>query len=567
VFAAPRRQQRLYKLVGIFPAHHGTDNTEGQPLHSILIRDGMLIDGTGAPAVPMDLTIDGAKITGIHKRAEAKALMNIDAAGKFVCPGFVDIHSHSDIHLLANPLAESKIMQGVTTELVGNCGGSAAPLVGTAKTAMREYAEHLDVKVDWTTMDEYLLRLNNIRTSVNVCTLVGAETVRKSVLGDKDVQPSGEELDQMRGLVADAMLQGAFGISSGLIYAPGCYATTEELIALASTAASFGGMYASHIRGEGRTLVKAVAEAIRIGREAHARVEISHHKACGPANWGKVKDTLEMITQARAEGVDVAFDVYPYTASCTSLDTILPPWAREGGKNAVISRLQDPVLRARIVKELETPSEDWEAVAAETDWENITLVDFRNERNKRFENKSVASIAREMGKNPTEMALELICDERLQVSAIFHEINEDDVLRVISNPLGVIGSDGCAEKPYGPNSGAATHPRAYGTFPRVLRKYAIDGAAFSVEEAVRKMTSTPAERIGLEDRGVLAKGMAADVVVFDPSSVRDRATFENSHMYPEGMEHVIVNGALTVKNGKHTKERNGLVLRHKPAIS
>ena len=536
-------------------------------MHSILIRGGMLVDGTGAPAVPMDLTIDGTKITGICRRAEAKAMMDIDAAGMVVCPGFVDIHSHSDIHLLANPLAESKIMQGVTTELVGNCGGSAAPLLGTAKMAMKEFAEHLYVDVDWTTMDEYLLRLNNMRTSVNVCTLVGAETVRKCVLGDMNVQPTKDKLDQMRSLVADSMLQGAFGISSGLIYAPGCYATTEELIALASTAASFGGMYASHIRGEGRTLVKAVAEAIRIGRESHARVEISHHKACGLANWGKVNETLEMITQARAEGVDVAFDVYPYTASCTSLDTILPPWAREGGKEAVIARLQDPVLRAKIAKELETPSEDWEAVAAESGWENVTLVDFKKQENKHFENRSVASIAKETGKNPTDVALELILDERLQVSAIFHEINEDDVLKVISNPLGAIGSDGCAEKPYGPSSDSATHPRAYGTFPRVLRRYVIDKSAFSMEEAVRKMTSAPAERIGLEDRGVLAKGMAADVVAFDTSKIRDCATFENSHAYPEGIEYVIVNGVLTVEKGRHTMERNGLVLRHKPTMA
>lgn len=536
-------------------------------MHGILITGGMLVDGTGAPAVPMDLAIDGAKITGIFKRAEAKAMMCIDAKGMIVCPGFVDIHSHSDMHLLANPLAESKIMQGVTTELVGNCGTSAAPLLGTARTAAEEAGENLSVEVDWTTVDEYMLRLNNMRTSVNACMLVGAETIRKSVLGDKDVRPTKDQLDLMRSLVGDAMLQGAFGVSSGLIYAPGCYADTEELIALASIAASFGGMYASHIRGEGRTLVKAVAEAIEIGRESHARVEISHHKACGQANWGKVRETLGMILQARAEGVDVAFDVYPYTASCTSLDSILPPWAREGEKEAVLARLKDPSLRARIITELQTPSDEWEAVAAETGWESITLVDFKNNHNKRFENKSVSTIAKELGKDPTETALDLISDERLRVSAIFHEINEEDVLRVITDPLSVIGSDGCAEKPYGPNSESATHPRAYGTFPRVLRRYAIDKAALSIEEAIRKMTSAPAGRIGLEDRGTLAKGMAADVVIFDPSKVRDKATFEDSHRYPEGIEYVIVNGVLTVELGKHTKERNGQVIRHKPAVA
>ena len=515
----------------------------------------------------MDLSVDGSKITGIHKRAEAKALMKIDATGMIVCPGFIDIHSHSDVHLLANPMAESKIMQGVTTELVGNCGTSAAPLLGSARTAAIEVGEDLYVDINWTTTDEYLLRLHNLRTSVNVCTLVGAETVRKCILGDSDIQPSNAKLDQMRSLVADAMLQGAFGLSSGLIYAPGCYATTEEIIALATTAASFGGFYASHIRGEGRTLAKAVEEAIRIGRESHARVEISHHKVCGLSNWGKVKETLAMIMEARAEGIDVAYDLYPYTASSTSLDAILPPWAREGGKEAVISRLQDPELRSRIAKELETPSDEWEAIAAESDWEQIVLIDFKRNGNKRFENRSVASVAKELGKRPVDVALDLICDERLQVSAFFHEISEDDVLTVMSNPLGAIGSDGCAEKPYGPNSGSTCHPRAYGTFPRVLRNYAIDKQAISIEEAIRKMTSAPAERIGLPNRGLLAKGYAADIVVFDPARIRDRATFKNSHMYPEGIEYVIVNGVATVERGKHTMERNGLVVRHKPAVA
>jgi N-acyl-D-amino-acid deacylase len=526
----------------------------------------MLVDGTGAPAAPMDMTIDGSKITGIHKRGEAKGLVNIDAKGKIVCPGFIDIHSHSELHLLANPLAESKIMQGVTTELVGNCGSSAAPVMGTVRASLEEYADELCVDVDWTTIDEYLLRLNNLRISVNVCTLVGAETVRRAVLGDDDVKPSTEKLDMMRALVGDAMLQGAFGLSSGLIYAPGCYATTDELVALASTAASLGGMYASHIRGEGRTLVKAVAEAIQIGRESHARVEISHHKACGQENWGKVRETIDMIMQARAEGIDVAYDVYPYTASCTSLDSILPPWVREGGKDSVIARLRDPEMRARIIKELQTPSEEWESIAADTEWDSITLVNFKNPENRKFENQSVLKIAREMGKEPADLALDMMCDERLRVSAIFHEINEEDVLRVISNPLSIIGSDGCAEKPYGPNSDSAVHPRAYGTFPRVLRSYAIDSSTLSVEEAVRKMTSMPAERIGLVDRGILAKGMAADIVVFDPQKVRDCATYENSHRYPEGIEHVIVNGGLTVENGEHTKERNGIVLRHRSSI-
>ena len=304
-------------------------------------------------------------------------------------------------------------------------------------------------------------------------------------------------------------------------------------------------------------------EAIRIGREAHVRVEISHHKACGESNWGKVRETISMIEKARAEG-DV--DVYPYTASCTTFDSILPPWVREGAKDEVLSRLKDKDLRGRIAEELQTKSDSWEAIAAENDWDKIVLVDFKTPENKRFENKSMLQIAKALGTEPVDAALEIMVRENLEVSAIFHEINEDDVVTVISNSLSSIGSDGSAEAPYGPMAESATHPRAYGTFPRVLRRYAIEKGVLTLEEAVRKMTSWPAERIGLSDRGVLAKGKAADVVVFDPETVRDLATFEDSHRYPEGIEHVIVNGAMTVEDGKHTNERAGLVLRHRPSV-
>lgn len=491
----------------------------------------------------------------------------MDATGMIVCPGFIDIHSHSELHLLANPLAESKIRQGVTTELVGNCGGSSAPAIGAAREALAAYAEHLDVDIDWISLDEYLLRLSNLRTSVNVATLVGAGTLRQAVMGNSAERATEDHITQMKQLLADAMLQGAFGVSSGLIYAPGCYSTTEELIALATVSASLGGFYASHIRGEGRTLISAVEEAIRIGSRANSRVQISHHKACGRSSWGAVRRTIEMIETARQQGVDVAFDVYPYTASSTSLDTILPPWAREGKKEDVLSRLKDPVARDKIIREFKTGSDEWEDIVAETGWENISVIGFRNDAYKQFENKSVAQIALEVGKSPEDAALDMISAENLMVSAIFHEISEDDVVRVISHPLAAIGSDGEAEAPYGPSGKSATHPRAYGTFPRAIRRYALEKNLVPLEEMIRKMTSWPAERIGLKDRGVLAKGMAADVVIFDPRTVRDRATFEDSHRYPEGIRCVIVNGAVTIEDGEHTKERAGLVLRNRPSVA
>jgi len=536
-------------------------------LHSILIKGGMVVDGIGTPAAPYDLAIEGSKIAGFYKHAETKASMTIDAKGMIVCPGFIDIHSHSEIHLLNNPLAESKVRQGVTTELVGNCGTSPAPLMGAARDGLRDYSDVLDVQLDWATLDEYLLRLANMRPSLNVATLVGASMLRASVIGNQNRAPTSDELVRMQELLSEAMLQGAWGLSSGLIYAPGCYAATEELIALASTAASFAGIYASHIRGEGRTLLKAVEEAIRIGREARIRVEISHHKACGKSMWGAVSKTLAMIEEARKAGVDVAFDVYPYTASNTSLDTILPAWAREGGKEQILQRLRDPETRAKIETLVLSGGDNVEDVVGDSGWENISLVGFRTQQNKKHEGKSVQEISRLLGKEPVKTAIDLIIEEDLQVGAIFHEMLEDDVIKVMSHPLASIGSDGDAQAPYGVTGDSAVHPRAYGTFPRVIRRYVFERSVVSLEEAIMKMTSWPADRLRLRDRGVLAKGLAADVVVFDPAKIRDTATFEKSHSYPEGIRYVIVNGAVTVEDGEHTKERAGLVLRHPPGVA
>ena len=314
-------------------------------------------------------------------------------------------------------------------------------------------------------------------------------------------------------------------------------------------------------------MVKAVEEAIRIGREARIRVEISHHKACGKSMWGTVSKTIALMEEARKSGVDVAFDVYPYTSSNTSLDTIMPTWAREGGKERILQRLKDPATRAKIASQVESGTDNVEDVVKETGWENVVLVGFMKPQNKPFEGKSVLEISKSQKKPPVEVALDLIVDEELQLGAIFHEMVEEDVITVISHPLASIGSDGEAQSPYGITGDSAVHPRSYGTFPRVLRRYVFEKHALSIEEAVRKMTSWPADRLRIRDRGVLAKGMAADVVVFDPATVRDTATFEKPHSYPTGIKYVIVNGAVTVSNGEHTMERAGLVLRHPPGVA
>ena len=536
-------------------------------MHDILIKDGTVFDGTGTPGKPLDVAIDGVRIAGLYKHSEAKATMSIDAAGLVVCPGFIDIHSHSELHLLQNPLAESKIRQGVTTELVGNCGSSPAPAIGAAKEELKAYVGIPEVKLDWTTMDEYFLRLSNLRTSVNVASLVGAGSLRRCVIGSSDARPSEEQLAQMRQLLADAMVQGAFGLSSGLIYAPCCYFTTEELVALASTSASLGGIYTSHIRGEGRSLVSAVEEAIRIGREAHSRVQISHHKASGKSVWGSVERTMKMIEDARAAGIDVAFDVYPYTASFTYLDTIIPTWAREGEKDVILARLVNPDLRKRILAEVDSPTNPAEDPISDTGWENVNVVGLKTDAYRQFENKSLAQIALELGTDPAELALRIIHDEQLKTLAIFHDMSEEDVTKVIKHPLAAIATDAEAMASYGPMSVNITHPRCYGTFPRAIRRYSLDMGLVPLEEMIRKMTSWPAERMGLRDRGVLAKGMAADLVLFDPLKICDIATFEDPHRYPEGIGTVIVNGAVTIQDGKHTKERAGLVLRHKPSVA
>lgn len=536
-------------------------------MHDTIIRNGTLIDGTGTPRVRRDIAIDRARVAGVYGPSEGKASVEIDAAGMVVCPGFIDIHTHSDLTLLSCPLAESKVRQGVTTELVGNCGGSVAPVLGKVRESVERDAEDLMVEVTWSTFDEYLLRLGHVRTSVNVASLVGAETLRLGVIGADDRPPSDEELDLMNRLLAESMAEGAFGVSSGLIYAPGCFARTQELMSLARTVGALGGLYASHIRGEGRTLVRAVQEAISIGRESGCRVQISHHKAAGPGNWGLVGSTLRLVEEARGSGVDVALDVYPYTASCTALDTVLPPWAREGGKTAELARLRDPEARKRMRKELADGDTPWENTVAEDGWDRIVLSGLRNAANRRYEGRSVQSVADEAGKDPAELAFDLLLDEDLRVGAIFHEMSEDDVKKVIGHPLSMIGSDGESQAPYGPTGEERPHPRSYGTFPRAIKRYSIDLGLFSLEEAVRKMTSMPASRMGLKDRGVIAKGMAADIVVFDPAKVADMATFEDPQRYPEGIVHVLVNGLPTVEYGEHTKERAGQVLRHRVSIA
>jgi N-acyl-D-amino-acid deacylase len=532
-----------------------------------LIIGGTLIDGSGARGVQMDVAVKGDRISGIHPPGTASASTVLDVVGQTISPGFIDIHTHSEISLLGCPRAESKVRQGVTTEVVGNCGSSAAPMYGPAVAAAQELARPYGVEVDWVGFDDYLRRLSDTGVSVNVASLVGADTIRMCVLGADDVPPDAEEMERMKSLVSEAMGEGAFGLSSGLIYAPGCYATTEELISLAEAVAPFDGIYASHIRGEGATLLKAVDEAIRIGRSAGVKVQISHHKAIGPRNWGLVDDSMKMIEAARESGVDVAFDVYPYTASCTSLHAILPPWVQDGGHKAILENLSDVNIRRRIKEEFKSLLNTlWENTVAEDGWENIAVNGFKRPENKRFEHMRMSEIAATRGADPADAAMDLLLEEGFELTGIFHEISDDDVSRVIAHPLSSVASDGEVSSCSGPCSGTAVHPRSFGTFPRAIREYSIRKGVVPLEEMIRKMTSSPASRMGLADRGRVVVGMKADIVVFDKEEICDTATFENPSQYAKGITHVFVNGVLTIRDGEHTGERAGSVLRKNSSV-
>ncbi len=524
-------------------------------LYDLLIINGKIVDGTSNPWFYGDIAVKDGKIVEVGFLKERKAKRVIDATGLFVCPGFIDIHSHSDLEPMANYRCESKVRQGVTTEVVGNCGDSAAPAFGQAYEDQRKASEEYGLKLTWQTVKEYLDALQNSKPSINYVTLVGHGTIRKSVMGYENRKPTIDELEKMKELVKQAMEEGAFGISTGLIYPPGSFAEMEEIIELCKVVANYQGYYATHMRNEGDRLEQSMTEAIEIGRQAKISVQISHHKAFGKQNYGKVEKTLRMIEEARKNGIDVACDLYPYTATATSLASILPNWAHEGGKEKMLERLRDKKIRAKIAQEVDPVQRRISG------YENLFISYVSTDANRLCEGKSVQQIADQLIKEPIDVILDLIIEEKAHVGMIRFAMDEEDVKKVISSPYSMIGSDGSALAPYGILSKGHPHPRNYGTFPRVLARYVRDLGLIRLEEAIRKMTSFPAQRLGLTDRGLIKPNMAADIVAFDFDKVKDTATYEEPKRYPEGIEYVIVNGVITVENGEHTNSRAGKVLR------
>jgi N-acyl-D-amino-acid deacylase len=526
------------------------------PDFDLVLAGGRIVDGTGAPWFRGDVGMKDDRIAAVGDLSRAQARRRIDVRDHVIAPGFIDMLGQSEMTLLADNRAESKIRQGITSEITGE-GGSAAPATEETLKDSRAWLDKYGIAVDWTDFRGYFDRLRRARPAINVGSFVGAAQVRQVVLGSDDVQPTPEQLRRMEELVETAMQQGALGLSSSLIYPPGAYAKTPELVALAGAAARHGGIYASHIRDEANNEMAALEEAITIGREAKIPVEIWHLKVAGRANWGRMKDVVARIEKARAEGLDVTADMYPYVASGNGLDATVPQWAQAGGVDAMIKRFHDPAQRARILSEIRGGhGGEWDGWKGRPP-EDILIVSVLDPSLQKWTGKRLSQVAAEMGKPPEEALIDLVEADRGNVFVARFSMNEDDLQYALRRPWVAIDLDAGGFSLDGPFGAIKHHPRALGTMPRVLGHYARDLKLFSIEEAVRKMTSLPARRMGLHDRGLLRPGMAADVTVFDPETVRDVATFEAPNAYSEGIEYVVVNGHLVLDGGRMTDERPG----------
>jgi len=529
-------------------------------MFDVLIKSGFIIDGTGNPWFKADVGIEAGKIKRIGKLSGERANRIIDAHNLAVSPGFIDIHNHGDYSILKFPTADNLIMQGVTTAVVGNCGTSPAPVSIVSLDLLKESMGYrFELDWDWRSFGEFLRRIEQNGTAINIAPLVGHGSIRAAVMGMEDREPTNKELQEMKQLLAQSLKDGAFGMSTGLIYPPGVYAKTPELIELAKVVAEYGGIYASHVRGEADTLVEAVEEAIKIAEEAGLPVELSHHKAMGRKNWGKVSETLDLMEKARERGVEVTCDVYPYTAGSTNLTALLPPWVLVGGAKEMVKRLKDPETREHIREDMEKGRSSWDSVwcniPKEIGWENIVIS--LSTKNKDLENRNLAEIAQSRNEDPYETLFNLLIEEAGQTETILFQMSEEDVSTVVLHRLSMICSDGFIQNI---NSAGKPHPRTYGAFARIFAQYVRKGA-LTLEEAVRKMTSMPACKVGLLDRGLIREGMWADIVIFDPQKIIDRATYADPQQYPLGVNYVLVNGKVVVEEGKHSGTLPGKVLR------
>ena len=534
--------------------------TAQTPTFDLVITNGHIIDGTGSPWYSGDIGIRDGKVAVIGNLSTAPRRRTIDAAGKVVAPGFIDMLGQSEMTILVEPRLPSKIFQGITTEITGE-GGSAAPLNDAIIQADRSSFDHYHITPDWRTFRQYFARLEKQGMGINLASYVGATQVRRMVLGDDDKQPAPQQLDEMKALVDDAMKDGAVGVSTSLEYAPAPYAKTDELIALATEAGKFGGVYSTHMRNESDSVLEAIDEALRIGREAHVSVEIWHIKVAGKHNWGRMPEVVAKINVARAAGADIAADTYAYTALFNDFSAFIPQWAHDGGTSKMVERLKNPSTRDRIRKDMLTPSKDWDNEWQEIPGpEAIQIGIVQNPKMLPLQGKRLSEIAKLWNKDPMDALLDFLIEDPFAGVAVFG-MSQPDVTLALQQSWVAIDNDSSGTSPEGILGQEHPHPRAYGTFPRILRKYVREDKALTLEDAIRKMSALPAQRLRLTDRGVLKAGMWADVVIFDPATIRDVATFENPNQLSEGMEYVLVNGVPVIDHGKMTGKLPGKVLR------
>ena len=518
----------------------------------LLITNARIIDGTGRPSVTGSVGVRDGRIAGVG-RVSGAATRTVDAGGKVLAPGFIDPHSHSDLTLLTDGNAESKIRQGVTTEVIGESGSVAPRKPGGGQA--------------WTDFTGYFAAIERSKSAVNLLSYVGLGQVREYVMGNDERAPTPNELEKMSGLVSDAMKQGAYGVSTGLIYSPNAYATLDELVALSRPASAAGGFYASHLRYDGAKLREGLEEAIAIGERARLPVHVFHLKVTGAKNFGRMKEVIAIVEAAKKRGVEFSADQYPYVASSTGLSQTIPPWAHEGGGAKLAERLKDPATRARIRKEMDDPNPTWEnrLISAGT-WHNVQLASIGSRAEapsayKKYEGMRVDDAAKAAGKDPYDFVFELLIAERGSVGCVWFIIDENDLKLAMKQPWVSVGSDGSALATSGPLRAGVPHPRNFGTFPRVLGKYVREEHVIPLEQAVHKMSGLTASQLHITDRGLIKTGLAADLVIFDPATVADRATFTDPFQYPVGIPTVIVNGRVVLDNGRHTGERPGIIIR------
>jgi N-acyl-D-amino-acid deacylase len=529
------------------------------PLYDVVIRGGTIYDGSGGSGYPGDVGIKGDRIVAIG-RVEGRGTREIDARGMAVAPGFINMLSWSTISLLADGRSQSEMRQGVTLEVMGE-GSSMGPLSPTMKANDIKRQGDIRYPITWTTLGQYLEMLERKGVSPNVASFVGAETVRVHELGEGKVDPTPAQLQRMQALVSEAMNEGAMGVGSSLIYAPGTYAKTNELIAIATAAAKCGGMYISHMRSEGDRLIEAIDELIEISHRSGARAEIYHLKMAGKANWPKYDAAIARIEAARKAGLRITADMYTYPAGGTGLDAAMPTWVQDGGLEAWIARLKQPAVRRRVAAEMTMPGKDWENLYLGAGAEGMILSDFKNPSLRPLAGKTLADVAKMRGKSTAETAMDLVIEDGSRVGTLYFLMSDDNVAKEVALPWMSFGSDAESIAPEGVFLQSSTHPRAYGNFARLFARYVRDEKRLTIADAVRRLTSLPAGNLGITDRGALKRGYHADVVVFDPAAIQDHATFAKPHAYSTGVRDVFVNGVQVLMDGEHTGATPGRVVR------